>query len=360
MQLQFAMRCFITLMNSKTNSPIFFAIMAAVCYGISAPISKILLNEIPPTQMAALLYLGAGIGMLFVSLFDKKNYNEAKLTKQEFPYVLGMIILDIVAPILLMFGLTQTTPANASLLNNFEIVVTSIIALTIFKEAIGRRMWIAIILITLSSIILSVEDISSFSFSLGSILVLGACLCWGLENNCTRMLSLKNPIHIVIIKGFGSGIGALIIALLVREVSFNLLYIFLGLMLGFFAFGLSIFFYIRAQRALGAARTSAYYAIAPFVGTALSFILFHQPVTMPFVVALVIMIIGAYLAAYENHRHPHEHETMTHEHRHNHEDDHHNHKHYEASTGEHSHEHLHESVFHEHEHTPDLHHTHHH
>ena len=345
-------------MQKKATSPILFAILAAICYGVSAPVSKMLLEKIPPTQMAALLYLGAGVGMFIVNLFGQKSRMEAKITKREWPYVLGMIILDIAAPILLMLGLSMTTPANASLLNNFEIVATSVIALTIFKEAIGKRMWMAIFLITLSSIILSFEDISSFSFSAGSLLVLGACLCWGLENNCTRMLSLKNPLQIVIIKGFGSGLGALMIAFITNEIAFFPLYILYALLLGFFAYGLSIFFYIKAQRALGAARTSAYYAVAPFVGAALSFIMFKQPLTVSFVVALIIMLVGAYLAAFEKHRHVHTHETMQHEHRHSHDDRHHNHGHESTVLGEHSHAHTHEKITHEHEHTPDMHHKH--
>ena len=186
-----------------------------------------------------------------------------------------MVALDIAAPIFLMYGLTKTTSANASLLNNFEIVATSLIALLIFKESISKRLWGAISLITISSIILSVEDISSFSFSFGSIFVLLACVCWGLENNCTRKLSVKDPLQIVIIKGFGSGIGSLLIAFTLGEKMNNIPYIIAALLLGFFAYGLSIFFYIYAQRDLGAARTSAYYAVAPFIGVALSLIVFR-------------------------------------------------------------------------------------
>lgn len=348
-------------MNPKLNKSIISAILAAVCYGISAPVSKILLNEIPPALMAALLYLGAGFGMSAVSLLNKskqKKQTEAKITKKELPYIVGMIVLDIAAPILLMCGLTLTTSANASLLNNFEIVATALIALFIFKEAIGRRMWSAIVLITASSVILSFEDISSLSFSLGSLLVLLACLCWGFENNCTRMLSLKNPLQIVIIKGFGSGFSSLVIAFAIREYSYNILYIFFAVLLGFFAYGLSIFFYIKAQRELGAARTSAYYAVAPFVGTALSFIVFKQSVTISFIVALLIMMAGAYLAAVEKHSHLHTHDTTEHEHRHNHDDGHHYHTHDSPVDGEHNHFHTHDKTAHEHSHTPDIHHSH--
>lgn len=283
-----------------------FAIIAASLYAASSPLSKLLLKEIPPTLMASFLYLGAGLGMSFVGFIKNKKYKdktEARLTKQELPFIIGMVILDIAAPIFLMIGLTMTTSANASLLNNFEIAATSLIALIIFKESISKRLWAAISLITLSSIILSVEDVSSFSFSFGSIFVLSACICWGLENNCTRKLSVKDPLQVVVIKGFCSGIGSLLIALTIGEQINNLTYIIAALLLGFFAYGLSIFFYIYAQRDLGAARTSAYYAVAPFIGVGLSLIIFREMPTFTFVIALIIMIIGTYFASTEEYSH---------------------------------------------------------
>jgi drug/metabolite transporter (DMT)-like permease len=337
------------------------AILAAALFGISSPVSKLLLAEIPSTLMASLLYLGAGIGMLAINIarrLGKREQLEARMTKREMPYIIGMIILDIAAPVCLMIGLSMTTSANAALLNNFEIVATSLIALIIFKEAIGKRMWIAISLITLSSIILSVEDFHNISFSTGSVFILLACLCWGFENNCTRMLSLKDPLQIVIVKGFGSGAGALIIALALKQYSTNILYLFMSLVLGFVAYGLSIYFYIIAQRELGAARTSAYYAVAPFIGVLLSIIIFSQQFTISFIIALVIMITGAYFAGVEHHKHSHIHEETTHEHRHNHSDSHHNHTHDDKVESEHSHIHTHEKVEHIHSHTPDMHHSH--
>ena len=287
-------------MESKQKTATFFAILAAALYAVNSPVSKLLLEKIPAMMMAALLYLGAGIGLFIVGLIQKKTgkaQNELPLTKKDLPYTIGMVVLDIAAPIFLMFGLTMTTAANASLLNNFEIVATSVIALCVFKEAIPKKLWFAIALITLSSIILSVADMSSFSFSFGSIFVLLACVCWGFENNFTRMLSAKNPLQIVVIKGFCSGVGSLVIALVLDEIILNIGYILAALLLGFVAYGLSIFFYIYAQRELGAAKTSAYYAVAPFIGVALSLIIFREIPTVSFVVALVIMIAGTYFAS---------------------------------------------------------------
>jgi drug/metabolite transporter (DMT)-like permease len=290
-------------MNNKIYIAICLAILAALLYGFSTPISKLLLVELSPFLLAALLYLGAGFGMLIVNLVQvlfKTKKVEAKLTKKELPFILGMIFLDILAPVLLMFGLGMTTSANASLLNNFEIVATSIIALVIFKEVIGRKMWIAIGLVFIASVLLSFEDLSAFSFSLGSLLVLGASISWGLENNFTRKLSIKDPLLIVVIKGLGSGVGSLSIAYFTNMLDGSFQFIIYALMLGFFAYGMSIYFYITAQRTLGAARTSAYYAAAPFIGVILSWIFLEEKITLIFGIALIIMVVGAYLAFHEN------------------------------------------------------------
>jgi len=348
-------------MQNAKRKPILMAILAAALYGISSPISKLLVVKISPTFMAALLYLGAGFGMLLVKGLEhlsKKKQMEARMTKKELPYIVGMISLDIAAPILLMLGLTMTTSANASLLNNFEIVATAVIALFVFKEAIGKRMWIAISLITISSIVLTVDDLSSISFSAGSIFVLLACVCWGFENNCTRMLSLKDPLQIVIVKGFGSGIGSLIISVVLRDLCSDIFYILYTLLLGFIAYGLSIYFYISAQRTLGAARTSTFYATAPFIGVFISWIIYSDGITGSFLAAFAIMLVGSYFAVTEKHYHLHKHLEVTHEHKHNHTDGHHNHTHNPEVIGEHSHEHTHETIEHKHPHSSDLHHIH--
>jgi len=337
------------------------AILAAALYGICAPVSKLLLAELDATLLASLLYLGAGFGMFAVNIIKKlrkTKQSEAKITKREMPYISAMVILDIAAPVFLMIGLSITTSSNASLLNNFEIVATSLIALFIFKESIGIRMWISIVLITISSIVLTVNNFGELSFSAGSIFVLLACISWGFENNCTRMLSLKDPLQIVVIKGFGSGVGALVISFAVNENSGTFAYIIYALLLGFIAFGLSIYFYISAQRQLGAARTSAYYAAAPFIGVLVSWIFLKEAITPSFLIALLIMLAGTYFAVTEHHKHTHYHEKLTHEHKHSHNDGHHNHVHNQLFEAEHSHVHTHEALTHKHAHMPDLHHRH--
>lgn len=279
---------------------IFSAILAAAFYALNAPLSKWLLAEVPPTMMAALLYLGAGGGMALVRAGQRavgRIPREAPLARPDLPYTVGMVVLDIAAPIFLMIGLTRTTAANVSLLNNFEIVATALIALGLFGERISRRLWAAIVFVTVSSILLSVEDSSSFSFSLGSVFVLLACTCWGLENNCTRSIADKDPLQIVVIKGFGSGAGSLVIALMLGERLPAPGYALGALALGFVAYGLSISFYIYAQRGLGAAKTSAYYALAPFLGAGLSLLLFRQRPQPYFWAALLLMAVGTWLAS---------------------------------------------------------------
>ena len=282
----------------KTNTAIFSAILAAALYALNAPASKLLLQNVPPSMMAALLYLGAGLGMLLMGLARRaagRPSAEAHLTRKDLPYTIGMIVLDILAPIFLMIGISHTTATNASLLNNFEIVATSLIALFIFKEKISRRLWLAIGLIVLSSALLTVEDAGSLKFSVGSVFVLLASCCWGLENNCTRMLSQSDPQEIVIVKGLGSGAGALLVALLTGESFPAWGYVPFALLLGFVAYGLSIYFYVYAQRYLGAARTSAYYAIAPFIGVLMSLAIFREMPGMIFFAALAVMIVATVL-----------------------------------------------------------------
>lgn len=279
---------------------ILLAVAAAALYGLSAPVSKLLLGSVGATMLAALLYLGAGAGLLAVRLAQRAlgaATREAPLTRRDLPATVAMVALDIAAPVLLMAGLARTSAANAALLNNFEIVATSVIALIAFREPVSRRLWAAIALVTAASMLLSVEGADSLRFSAGSLLVLLACVCWGFENNCTRVLSDKDPLEIVVVKGFGSGGGALLIAFAAGERLPAAGPLLLALLLGFVAYGLSIFCYIRAQRALGAAKTSAWYALAPFIGTGLSLALLNEPPAAFFPAALVLMGAGAYLAA---------------------------------------------------------------
>lgn len=286
--------------QDKQTRGIALAILAAALYALNSPFSKLLLSYLPPTLMAGFLYLGAGIGMVFIALLGRLRKQPPQgqpLTVRELPYTLAMILLDIAAPILLLVGLNATTAANASLLNNFEIVATAVIALAIFREAISPRLWAGIVFVTLSCAVLSFEDISAFRFSTGSLFVLLACVCWGIENNCTRRLSVCDPLLIVLLKGIFSGSASVVIGFCLDERIGAWWSILAVLAVGFVAYGLSIFFYVYAQRTLGAARTSAYYAVAPFIGTLLSLLIFRDLPPYTYFIALALMIVGAWLSA---------------------------------------------------------------
>ena len=323
-------------MNHKIKiGAVILAFLAAVFYAINTPVSKFLLNNVTPTFMAAFLYLGAGVGVGIMYLFHiKKEEKAERLTKQDLPYTIGMIVLDIAAPIFLMIGIKMGTASNASLLGNFEIVVTTLMALLIFKEQVSGKLWIAIGFITLSSIVLSFEGSGSFQFSIGSLFVILATCCWGLANNCTRKISDKSTYEIVLLKGIFSGGGSFTIAMVLGEKIPEMIYIAIVMLLGFVAYGLSIFLYIRAQRNLGAAKTSAYYAVAPFIGSFLAFVVNGEKLAVEYFIGLALMLVGTVFVVYDtminHHLHGHTHtivhthngvthtHMITHEHEHNH------------------------------------------
>lgn len=289
-------------MKQEMRKGIMMAILAAVLYAVSSPFSKILLNEMPPTLMAGFLYLGAGVGMSLIAVSRRVRQvenTEIHLSKAEMPYTVAMILLDIAAPICMLIGLNATTAANASLLNNFEIVATALIALVVFRERISKRLWMGILFVTLSSVILSFEDVTSLEFSYGSLFVLLAAVFWGLENNCTRKLSSCDPLEIVLLKGIFSGIGSIVIGLALGERLMNLWSVIAVMALGIVSYGLSIYFYVHAQRLLGAARTSAYYAVSPFIAAFLSILIFGQMPEVTYFIALMLMAVGAWYSSHD-------------------------------------------------------------
>ncbi len=277
------------------RTPIFFAILAAALYAINVPLSKRLLTEVPPTMLAGFLYLGAGVGigiLLGMKKLRGSLQEEMWLNRKDLPYTVAMVVLDIAAPILLMLGISNTNSANVSLLNNFEIVATALIALIIFGEKISGRLWISILLVVVSGAILGFEGEGSLALNRGSLYVLCACICWGIENNCTRSISAKSSEEIVLIKGLCSGTGSVLVAWIIGEHLPKIKYIAAVMLLGFVAYGLSINLYIMAQKSLGAAKTSAFYSVAPFLGVGFSFLLLGERPKLRFYVALGIMVFA--------------------------------------------------------------------
>lgn len=342
------------------------AILAAVLFGASTPVAKLLLGKIEPILLASFLYVGSGLSlMLFKGLrrvIGQSASIEAQVSKSDVPWLIGAIFAGgVAAPILLMFGLRDTPAATTSLLLNFEGMATALIAAFVFKEALGRRIWLAIACITTASVLLSWDTGGEWGFSVGAVGVLGACVLWGMDNNFTRNISAKDPLTIVAIKGSSAGAFSLIVALVLRNPLPDIGIALGAMLLGSICYGLSIVLFILAMRGLGAARTSALYGTAPFAGVVLSFLIFRDTPDVLFVISLPLMIVGAILLLGERHSHLHVHTAVRHEHRHRHDDGHHTHEHAEGEIRPgrfHSHLHKHEVIAHVHPHTPDIHHRH--
>lgn len=351
-------------MKKTTLKPIIQAFLAALLFGASAPISKIFLGDVEPIPLAGFLYLGSGVGLFFVQLFqirDQLKQTEAPVRREDVGWLIGAIFAGgVAAPIILLFGLRDTAGATASLLLNFEGVATTLIAAIVFKEAVSKRAWWAISVITGASILLSLNPGDEWGISWGALGVLLACVFWGMDNNFTLNISAKNPVTIVMVKGLTAGSFSLLLALLLRQDFPNVDMILKAMLLGSLSYGLSITLFIRAMRGLGSARTSALFGTAPLAGIALSLLVLNESVGWLFWTSLPLMMAGAILLVYEDHEHQHTHEEALHEHMHSHDDGHHGHSH-EAQSGNHnthSHKHIHVKTEHSHHHMPDIHHRH--
>ncbi|HPH94241.1 MAG TPA: DMT family transporter [Anaerolineaceae bacterium] len=349
-------------MQKNKNISIWMALLAAGLFGASAPLAKLLLDNVDPIPMAALLYLGSGLSAALASRWIFKPGQEAKLGRANWPWLAGAVLAGGVgAPILLMAGLKITPAALAALLLNFETVATALIAYLFFKESIGRKTVISIVLITIAVILLSWSSSGEWGFSLGALAVLGACFLWGLDNNFTNQISAHNPLLIVAVKGLGAAAFSMILSLISGQVFPSVPAALAAMALGAVSYGASITLFVLSMRQLGAARTSALFASAPFMGAVLSFILFKDNLTLVFLAATVLMVAGVWVLVSENHAHSHVHAVETHHHRHVH-DEHHQHAHQAHDPavikGEHAHEHSHAALEHSHAHTPDLHHRH--
>lgn len=342
-------------MKSKKAGYILQALLAALFFGAGAPIAKILLGDIAPVFLAAFLYLGSGVGVTLVKLAQPKGL-EAGIQRADIKWLAGAVIAGgMLAPILLMVSLKNTPASTASLLLNFEGVGTTLLAWLFFKEAISRRAWTAIIVITLAGIFISTDLSGGFGFSPSALGIILACTLWGADNNFTRNISGKDPLVIVAWKGLVAGVFSFILASALGNPLPSLMTVLSALLLGFLSYGMSTFLFIRAMRGLGAARTSALYGTAPLAGVVLSIFMFGEFPSIYFIIAAVLMVGGALLLINEDHSHSHFHAALFHEHSHDHSDSMHGH---DANGGAHSHGHEHPALEHEHDHMPDIHHRH--
>jgi drug/metabolite transporter (DMT)-like permease len=344
--------------------PYIDVILSAALFGLSAPLSKLLLRDIAPVALAGLLYGGAFLGLSFYALGTRwigpgRARAGAKLFKKDIPWLAGAILTGgIGGPICLLLGLARISGTSASLLLNLEGVATALVAVLIFRESAGRRIWAALGLMTCAGVFLSWDPGRGRFEIAGSLLVLAAMVCWGLDNNFTRNIADRDPVLIARIKGLVSAGVSLGLALLLG-LRIPLDAALLGaLALGAFSYGISLVLYIRALAHLGAFRAGAFFSFAPFIGAIVSLAVLPEPARWILAPGAALMALGVYLLVGENHEHLHRHERLVHAHAHGHRDGHHRHVHDEAPAGPHVHEHQHDEIDHAHGHWPDAHHRH--
>jgi drug/metabolite transporter (DMT)-like permease len=343
---------------------VFYALLAALLFGASTPLAKVLLPQMTPMLLAGALYLGSGVGLLVVSFVRSRRSNparhEAALTRKDAPWLATAIIAGgVIGPVLLMWGLTTTPASSASLLLNLEGVLTALLAWFVFKENFDRRIAMGMALIAAGGVCLSWVGRPEVGVPWSSLAIVGACLAWAIDNNLTRKVSAGDPVQIAMLKGLVAGSVNTGLAFTLGAKLPALPSLLATGIVGFMGYGVSLTFFVLALRHIGTARTGAYFSIAPFVGAAISILFLGDQLTVGFGVAAVLMGLGVWFHLTEHHEHEHHHKAMAHEHLHTH-DEHHQHSH-EAnypSGAPHSHWHRHEEYAHTHPHYPDIHHRH--
>lgn len=343
------------------NLSVLYALVAAALFGASTPLAKLLGVDTPPILLAGLLYLGSGVGLTLVRLVRDRGWQRPGLPAGEWPWLLGAIFFGgVLAPVALMFGLTRTAGATASLMLNLESVLTAVLAWVVFKENADRRIVIGMIAIVLGGIVLSWPQETAVDHDwTGPLAVAFACLCWAIDNNLTRKVSASDALFIAGSKGLAAGVvnGGLALAIGSQLPALGTLGSIL--LVGFLGYGVSLVLFVLALRGLGSARTGAYFSTAPFLGAAVAILMLGESVSVIFLLAAALMALGVWIHLMENHVHEHQHEPLDHSHRHTH-DEHHQHEHdFEwDGTEPHSHPHVHAPIRHSHAHFPDVHHRH--
>jgi drug/metabolite transporter (DMT)-like permease len=340
------------------------ALLSAVLFGASTPFAKALLGNVEPTLLAAILYLGSGVGLALLRvlrIFRSSSRNPTEqLGLKGATLLSGAIVFGgITGPILLMTGLSLTPASSASLLLNLEGVFTALLAWFVFHENVDRRIALGMASIVAGALVLSWQGGFALSGILGPSLIVAASLAWAIDNNLTRMVALTDPVQIAMLKGLIAGSINLMIAVALGSMLPTPAVVISAGILGFAGYGLSLVLFVLALRELGTARTGAYYSTAPFMGAVLAVLLLGEPLTVQLCLAGILMGLGVWLHLTERHEHEHEHAPVAHTHEHVH-DEHHQHNHAAGDPiGEpHSHRHAHIRLRHRHVHYPDAHHQH--
>ncbi|MEY3431908.1 MAG: hypothetical protein RIS53_806 [Bacillota bacterium] len=271
-----------------------FAIISAIFFSLNVPISKLLLVEVSPYWLASLLYFGAGVGTLIYHLTIKKNASIHHQVSHQTGWYIVMIVLDIFAPIFFLIGVKETNGNLVGLLSNAELIFTLVIALIVFKEKLTTLSRVASILVVLGLLFANYQG-SSFQFEIGALWIILGTLFWGLENNISRKLSFGNPLFVVIFKGLGTGIGTTIIALSLVESAPSLLNVVYALTAGFLIYGLSLIFYVNAQRTQGAAKVQLIQSFAPILGGILSWLFFQEILSITTLLGYILVIFALVL-----------------------------------------------------------------
>lgn len=342
------------------------ALAAALLFGASTPLAKLLVGDIPPLLLAGLLYLGSGLGLSVVLALRRARARARRhptthlgIPRAELPWLVGAIVFGgVLGPALLMFGLTQTSGAAASLLLSVEGVLTAVIAWMVFKENADRQIVLGMVAIVVGGVLLSWEP-GGAAFSTGALFILGACLCWAIDNNLTRKVSTNDAMLVAGLKGLAAGACNTALAFAAGAPMPALAAIGSSLVVGFFGYGLSLTLFVVGLRVLGTARTGAYFSVAPLFGVVLSLAIWPGVPGPLFWLAAASMALGVWLHVRERHLHEHTHEPIEHTHQHRH-DVHHQHEHRLAWNDDepHAHPHRHDVLTHGHPHYPDIHHRH--
>jgi len=330
---------------------------AAVLFGLSTPVAKLLLPSTGPFLLAGLLYLGAGVGLSLVAPFRRAG-QETRLKRQDLPTLAGMVVAGgIVGPLLLLFGLARLPGAQASLLLNLEAPLTIGLAVLVFGESLSLREILGALVIVLGGAVLSAGPGGGNSQWWGALAIAGACAAWALDNNLGQRLSLRDPVAVTRVKALVAGTANVALALLMGERLPPTVALLGMLGTGFLGYGLSIVLHLLAMRQIGAARQAAYFATAPFVGVVASIPLLGERLGAVEFGAGGMMAVGAFLLIGARHDHRHGHEALEHDHAHVH-DGHHPHEHRGDADEPHAHPHAHAPLVHDHPHLPDPHHRH--
>jgi drug/metabolite transporter (DMT)-like permease len=339
------------------------ALAAAALFGVSTPLAKWLLGEIAPGMLAGLLYAGSGSGLLLWLAWRRASgqaSHEAPLVRRDLPWLTGAVLFGgVLGPLLLMFGLAHTPASSVSLLLNMESVLTAVLAWVVFRENVDHRVLLGMLAIVAGGVLLSVQHIGFGGPATGALAIVGACLCWAIDNNLTRPISGSDPVQMAGIKGAVAGCINIAIAVTLGDPFPAPFKLMAAGVLGLAGYGISLVLFVLALRSLGTARTSAYFSTAPFLGACVALRLFDEHPGGAFWLAGALMVLGVWLHVSERHEHEHVHEAITHNHRHRH-DEHHQHDHDFPWDGKepHTHPHTHEPLRHSHPHYPDLHHRH--